>query len=101
MTNGQALVLGGGGVAGIAWMTRLLAGIADAGHTVTGWDVVIGTSAAANVAAQVGSGLSLAELLARQVEPARQSRELMAGIDWDKFGGGPQAYIGVWGTHAV
>src|ERR1700729_1605547 len=84
MTNGQALVLGGGGVAGIAWMTGLLAGLADAGQDVTGADVVIGTSAGANVAAQVGSGLSLAELLARQVEPARQSRELMAVIDWEK-----------------
>lgn len=27
MPDGQALVLGGGGVAGIAWMTGLLAGL--------------------------------------------------------------------------
>jgi NTE family protein len=85
MADGQALVLGGGGVAGIAWMTGLLAGLAEAGQDVTGADVVIRTSAGANVAAQLGSGLPLAELLARQVEPALQSRELMAVIDWDKF----------------
>src|ERR1700744_4940641 len=93
MTNGQALVLGGGGVAGIAWITGLLAGLADAGQDVTGADVVIGTSAGANVAAQVGSGLSLAELLARQVESARQSRELMAGIDLGKFAADLQPYM--------
>ena len=46
---------GGGGVAGIAWMTGLLAGLADAGQDVTGVDLVIGTSAGATVAAQLGS----------------------------------------------
>ena len=30
MPGGRALVLGGGGVAGIAWMTRVLAGLARA-----------------------------------------------------------------------
>jgi NTE family protein len=85
MTNGQALVLGGGGVAGISWITGLLAGLAEAGQDVTGADVVIGTSAGANVAAQLGSGLSLDELFARQVDPALQSRELMAVVDWEKF----------------
>ena len=60
---------------------------------MTGADVVIGTSAGANVAAQIGSGLSLEELLARQVEPALQSRELMAVIDWDKFAADLQPYM--------
>ena len=85
MANGQALVLCGGGVAGISWITGLLAGLADAGQDVTSADVVIGTSAGANVAAQIGSGLSLAELFARQVDPALQSRELGAVVDWAKF----------------
>jgi NTE family protein len=69
MANGHALVLGGGGVAGIAWITGLLAGLADVGQDVAGADVVIGTSAGANVAAQIGSGLSL-----RSCSPARSSR---------------------------
>jgi NTE family protein len=100
MTNGRALVLGGGGVAGIAWITGLLAGLADAGQDVSGADVIIGTSAGANVAAQVGSGLSLTELLARQVEPARQSRELTAVVDWDKFGADLQQCMADAGTPA-
>ncbi len=50
MPAGQALVLGGGGVAGIAWMTGLLAGLADAGQDVTGADLLVGTSAGAAVA---------------------------------------------------
>lgn len=93
MTDGNALVLGGGGVAGISWMTGLLAGLAEAGQDLTGADVVIGTSAGANVAAQVGSGLPVEELFARQVDPARQSRELMAVIDWDKFAADLEPYM--------
>ncbi|HXW45173.1 MAG TPA: patatin-like phospholipase family protein [Streptosporangiaceae bacterium] len=81
MPDGDALVLGGGGVAGISWITGLLAGLADAGQDVTGADVLIGTSAGANVAAQLGSGLPLAELLARQTDPARQASEIPADIE--------------------
>jgi NTE family protein len=84
MLEDHALVLGGGGVAGIAWITGLLTGLADAGHDVTGADVIIGTSAGANVAAQVGSGLPLDALFARQVDPALQSKEIAAYLDLDK-----------------
>jgi len=82
----EALVLGGGGVGGIAWITGVLAGLADAGQDVTGADVIVGTSAGSTVAAQLGSDLSLDELLARQVEPELQSAELMAELDLEKFG---------------
>jgi NTE family protein len=85
MAVDQALVLGGGGIAGIAWMTGLLAGLADAGQDVTGADLVIGTSAGASVAAQLGSGLPLGDLYARQVDPALQSREIPAEVDLAKF----------------
>ena len=84
MLEDHALVLGGGGVAGIAWMTGLLAGLADAGQDVTGADLIIGTSAGATVAAQVGSGLPLDALFARQVDPALQAREIAAELDLDK-----------------
>jgi NTE family protein len=101
VAEGHALVLGGGGVAGIAWITGLLAGLADVGQDVTaGADVLIGTSAGATVAAQLGSGLSLDELLARQVDPALQSRELMAVIDWAKFAADLQPYISASVTQA-
>jgi NTE family protein len=94
VANGSALVLGGGGVAGVAWMTGLLAGLADAGQGVTGADLVIGTSAGATVAAQLGSGLGLDELFARQADPALQSRELMVELDLAKFGADLQPYVG-------
>ncbi|GAA4141445.1 patatin-like phospholipase family protein [Actinomadura keratinilytica] len=82
----EALVLGGGGAGGIAWITGVLAGLADAGQDVTGADVIVGTSAGSTVAAQLGSDLSLDELFARQVEPELQSAELMAELDLEKFG---------------
>lgn len=85
MQDGHALVLGGGGVAGVAWMTGLLAGLAEAGHDITGADALIGTSAGSVVAAQLGSGLPLADLLARQIEPARQAAEIPAEVDWAKM----------------
>jgi NTE family protein len=98
MADGHALVLGGGGVAGISWMTGLLAGLAEAGSDISGADQVIGTSAGATVAAQLGSGLSLGELFARQVDPALQSRELMAVIDWERFAADLQPYLDGAGT---
>ncbi|MFJ9833917.1 patatin-like phospholipase family protein [Streptomyces sp. NPDC101169] len=81
----DALVLGGGGVGGIAWITGLLTGLADAGQDVTGADLLLGTSAGSTVSAQLGSGLGLAELYARQVEPALQSAEIMAVMDLEGF----------------
>ncbi|MFI9804505.1 patatin-like phospholipase family protein [Streptomyces sp. NPDC052301] len=81
----EALVLGGGGVGGIAWMTGLLAGLADSGQDVSGAGLLVGTSAGSAVAAQLGSGLSLEELYARQVDPALQAAEIMAEMDLEKF----------------
>ncbi|MDX3072716.1 patatin-like phospholipase family protein [Streptomyces sp. NPDC088354] len=82
----EALVLGGGGVAGIAWLTGLLTGLADAGRDVTGADVLVGTSAGSTVAAQLGSGLPLEELYARQTEPALQAAEIMVDVDLGTLG---------------
>ncbi|GAA4072962.1 patatin-like phospholipase family protein [Actinomadura miaoliensis] len=81
----EALVLGGGGVGGIAWITGVLAGLADAGQDVTGADVIVGTSAGSAVAAQLGSGLSLDALYARQVEPELQAAEIMVDLDLERF----------------
>jgi NTE family protein len=77
----DALVLGSGGVGGIAWLTGLLAGLADAGRDVTDAELLVGTSAGANVAAQLGSGLGLEELYARQIEPRLQAAEIMVDVD--------------------
>ncbi len=86
MTNETCLVLGGGGLAGIAWMTGLLTGLAEAGSDVTDASLIIGTSAGSTVAAQVTSGLSLAALFARQTEPALQAREIPSNVDLASFG---------------
>ncbi|MFE6510644.1 patatin-like phospholipase family protein [Nocardioides sp. NPDC057767] len=59
----RALVLGGGGSAGNAWLIGVVAGLCDGGLDVTGADLVIGTSAGATATAQLG-GASPADLLA-------------------------------------
>ena len=79
-TGGHSLVLGGGGVAGIAWMTGLLFGLEKAGLEVSAFDMVVGTSAGAAVGAQLYSGLSLQELMQRQTDPALQVAELVPPI---------------------
>jgi NTE family protein len=81
----DALVLGGGGVGGIAWITGLLAGLADAGEDISGAELIVGTSAGATVAAQLGSGLGLAELYARQVDPVLQAAEIMFDTDLERW----------------
>jgi len=66
----SALVLGGGGITGIAWELGILHGLAEAGIDLTASDTVVGTSAGSVVGAHLGSGLSLADLYASQLEPA-------------------------------
>jgi NTE family protein len=63
----RALVLGGGGVTGIAWETGVLAGLAEAGVDLTSADVVVGTSAGSVVGAQILSGGALEDLYAAQL----------------------------------
>lgn len=69
MNGTSALVLGGGGITGIAWELGILAGLADAGVDLTGADVVVGTSAGSVVGAQVTNGLPIEDLYATQLEP--------------------------------
>ena len=83
MTARRGLVLAGGGLAGIAWETGILCGIADesptAARLLLDSDVLVGTSAGSAVAAQVSSGHPLEELFARQV--AETSAEIDPGVD--------------------
>jgi NTE family protein len=88
MTNG-ALVLAGGGVAGIAWETGVLLGIQDAqpataAKILTTPTALVGTSAGAAVAAQIATGALLADLFAAQL--ADETAELFAEIDLASFG---------------
>ncbi|WP_445150026.1 patatin-like phospholipase family protein [Baekduia sp. Peel2402] len=75
--GGRALVLGGGGSTGNAWLIGVVAGLADGGWDVTEADLIVGTSAGSTAAAQI-TGAPLAELYAATVAaapaPARPSR---------------------------
>ena len=78
-------MLAGGGLAGIAWETGLLLGIADlapdAARALLDADVLLGTSAGATVAAQIGSGTGLDTLFAAQV--SADTHELDPGTSVD------------------
>ena len=81
----RALVLGGGGVAGIAWETGVLFGLAEQGVDVLDADVVLGTSAGSTVAAQISSSTALAELYDRHAFPTGESSELPVELDLEKL----------------
>src|SRR5919106_6138551 len=83
MTDTRALVLAGGGVAGIAWELGVLAGLSRQGVDVTAADLVLGTSAGAAVGAQVTSGVPLTELGARQL--ASETSEIAADFDAEEI----------------
>ena len=80
-TRTRALVLGGGGVAGVAWELGILIGLHDTGVDVRGADVIIGTSAGSVVGAQIASGADLESLFASQLTPVEQSKERMVAFD--------------------
>ncbi|XAS74845.1 patatin-like phospholipase family protein [Dermatophilaceae bacterium Sec6.4] len=79
----KALVLGGGGVAGIAWELGVLLGVGDAQPDVVSAileaELVIGTSAGAAVAAQITSGVELQELYDAQLRA--ETAEIEVDLD--------------------
>ncbi len=77
----RALVLGGGGVAGVAWELGILKGLHDTGVDVREADVIIGTSAGSVVGAQIVSGTDLENLFASQLIPVEQTKERMVTFD--------------------
>ena len=83
--SSRALVLGGGGVAGIGWETGVLFALAEGRIDVTAADLVIGTSAGSAVAAQLLSGTPLATLYDRHVFPEGPSTEIAAELDVEKM----------------
>jgi NTE family protein len=83
-----ALVLGGGGITGIAWEIGVLAGLAEAGVDLSTADLVVGTSAGSVVGAQLTGGAELEAMYGRQLEPsarekvARMTRANLAQYGW-------------------
>ncbi|MEU8011351.1 patatin-like phospholipase family protein [Micromonospora parva] len=84
----RALVLGGGGVTGVAWELGLLAGLVERGVPVAGADLVVGTSAGSVVGAQVCSGLPVQRFYEEQLAPptgrsaARLGAVALARLVW-------------------
>ncbi|WP_206517774.1 MULTISPECIES: patatin-like phospholipase family protein [unclassified Mesorhizobium] len=72
----RALVLGGGGATGNAWLIGIVAGLFDAGLDVTQADLIIGTSAGSTAAAQI-SGASPGKLLASILSEGPKARTSM------------------------
>jgi NTE family protein len=79
-TGERALVLGGGGSTGNAWLIGVIAGLFEAGLDVTAADLTIGTSAGATAAGQI-AGASPAELFAATVAGVPQDRTGPVGSD--------------------
>jgi NTE family protein len=86
----RALVLGGGGSAGNAWLIGVIAGLFDAGLDVTVADLIIGTSAGSTAAAQITSATPT-QLLADILSAAPQPRTAPVGSDGGRVPIGPAA----------
>ena len=76
----RALVLGGGGSTGNAWLIGVIAGLFDAGLDVTEADLIIATSAGSTAAAQITSA-SPTQLMADILATAPQPRTGPVGTD--------------------
>ncbi|TFB83852.1 patatin-like phospholipase family protein [Cryobacterium algoricola] len=83
-----ALVLGGGGSTGNAWLIGVIAGLYDAGLDVTDADLIIGTSAGATAAAQL-TGASPADLLAAALVAVPPRSAVPAGSGGRRTQSGP------------
>lgn len=74
----HAVVLGGGGSTGNAWLVGVVAGLSEVGLDVTRPDLTVGTSAGATAAAQL-AGAAPADLLAAVLATAPPPRSGPAG----------------------
>ena len=79
-----ALVLGGGGVTGIAWEIGVIAGLAELGIDLAAADVIIGTSAGSVVGADITCGQESEALYQGQLAPP--DPEAAARIGWGIIG---------------
>jgi len=80
----RALVLGGGGVTGIAWEIGVIAGLAGQGIDLAAADVIIATSAGSVVGADITSGQEPEVLYQAQLAPP--DPEPAARIGWGMIG---------------
>lgn len=78
----RALVLGGGGIAGIGWEAGLITGLKEAGVDLTNADLIVGTSAGSVVGACLAQGADLSTLIEDAAE--REAAAVPVKVDWDK-----------------
>lgn len=76
----RALVLGGGGVTGVAWEIGLLAGLAEDGIELASADLIVGTSAGSVVGADVAAGGDLDALYQGQLAPPEGEPRARMGV---------------------
>jgi NTE family protein len=88
----RALVLGGGGIVGVAWETAILAGLMAGGVDVRDADLIVGTSAGSVVGSQIARGRDPREMM-------REGRERPAPPAGDKPDvSAIAAVFGLWGS---
>jgi NTE family protein len=84
----RALVLGGGGVTGVAWEIGMLAGLAEHGADLAAADLIVGTSAGSLVGAGVAAGEDLEGLYSGQLAPPDGQQAARIGLaDMARFAG--------------
>jgi NTE family protein len=82
----RALVLGGGGLAGIAWELAVVISLQEQGVDLAEADLVVGTSAGSVVGAVLRSGVDLRALLEDQIDENNDGAELSADLDINDMG---------------
>ncbi|MGW4940290.1 patatin-like phospholipase family protein [Actinoplanes sp. NPDC004185] len=75
----RALVLGGGGVTGVAWEIGLLHGLAEQGVDLSTADLFVGTSAGSVVAAQLTSGTGIDALYEHELADTTGDADAVIG----------------------
>ena len=100
-TQDKAIVLGGGGITGIAWESGIIASLISAGINLAEADTILGTSAGAFVGSALASGYDMEDYYAMQQggnsEEPSISASLMTRLLWIKafvYGGKKQNKIG-------
>lgn len=80
MASGRAVVLGVGGIGGVAWLAGLLATVREAGGRLDRADLVVGTSAGALMAARLAGGADMRREVRLLAGPRSPVRRLLTGV---------------------
>ena len=83
----SALILGAGGITGIAWHLGLIAGLREKGVDLTDADLIVGTSAGSLAGAVIAAGIDPAGAHAMETQPGPDDPPFRA--DWER---GAQAF---------